>query len=46
VAELPERYRVAVVLRHLSGYTYRQVADILGVPMPTAKTWVLRGRRR
>jgi len=46
VADLPEKYRVAVVLRHLCGYTYREVADILGVPLGTAKTWVLRGTRR
>ena len=43
VADLPEKYRVAVVLRHLCGYTYREVADILGVPLGTAKTRVLRG---
>ncbi len=46
VAELQEKYRVAVVLRHLYGCTYREVAEILDVPLGTAKTWVLRGMKR
>jgi RNA polymerase sigma-70 factor (ECF subfamily) len=46
ISRLPEKYRVAVVLRHISGCTYQELADILGVPLGTAKTRVFQGMRR
>jgi len=46
VAQLPEKYRVAVVLRHVMGCTYPELAEILGVPLGTAKTRVFMGIRR
>ena len=46
VAQLPEKYRVAVVLRHIMGCTYPELAEILGVPLGTAKTRVFMGIRR
>jgi RNA polymerase sigma-70 factor (ECF subfamily) len=43
VAALPERYRVAVVLRHVSGLGYREMAQALGQPEGTIKSNVHRG---
>ncbi len=37
-------HRVALVLRHMEGLSYAEVAEILGVPDGTAKGWVSRGR--
>jgi len=43
VAELPERYRAAVVLRHVDGLSYEEVALALGRPEGTVKAQVHRG---
>jgi RNA polymerase sigma-70 factor (ECF subfamily) len=37
-------HRAAVVLRHMEGLSYAEVAEILDVPDGTAKGWVSRGR--
>jgi RNA polymerase sigma-70 factor (ECF subfamily) len=46
VARLPENYRVAVVLRHVMGCSYPELAEILDVPLGTAKTRVFMGMQR
>jgi RNA polymerase sigma-70 factor (ECF subfamily) len=43
VASLPERYRAAVVLRHVQGLGYGEIATILGQPAGTVKSNVHRG---
>lgn len=43
VAGLPERYRAAVVLRHIQGLSYPEVAAALGQPVGTVKSNVHRG---
>lgn len=43
LAELPEGYRIAVVLRHVQGLPYLEVGQMLGVPVGTAKARVHRG---
>jgi RNA polymerase sigma-70 factor (ECF subfamily) len=43
VASLPERYRAAVVLRHVQGLGYGELATILGQPIGTVKSNVHRG---
>ena len=45
VAALPERYRVAVVLRHVEGLGYAEIARLLGQPLGTVKANVHRGVR-
>lgn len=45
VAALPERYRVAVVLRHIEGFGYGEVAELLSQPIGTIKANVHRGTR-
>ena len=42
---LPERYRTAVVLRHVQGLSYAEAADVLGQPVGTTKSDVHRGLR-
>ena len=37
-------HRAALVLRHMEGLSYAEVAEILDVPDGTAKGWVNRGR--
>jgi len=37
-------HRVALVLRHMEGLCYAEIAEILEVPNGTAKGWVSRGR--
>lgn len=43
VATLPERYRAAVVLRHVQGLSYQEIAEVLGQPAGTVKSNVHRG---
>lgn len=43
VATLPERYRAAVVLRHIQGLSYQEIAGVLGQPSGTVKSNVHRG---
>ena len=43
VATLPERYRSAVVLRHIQGLSYQEIAAVLGQPTGTVKSNVHRG---
>jgi RNA polymerase sigma-70 factor (ECF subfamily) len=40
---LPERYRVAVVLRHVQELTYPEIAEAVGQPIGTVKSNVHRG---
>ncbi len=43
VLNLPKRYREAVVLRHVQGLNYDEMAIVLGMPAGTAKSDVHRG---
>lgn len=44
--QLPDGQREAVVLYHLEGFSYRELSEVLGVPIGTVMTWLHRGRRR
>ncbi len=46
IAELPEAYRVAVVLVDVEGQSYDEAAEIMGVPVGTVRSRLFRGRRR
>lgn len=37
-------HRAALVLRHMEGLSYAEIAEVLDVPDGTAKGWVSRGR--
>jgi RNA polymerase sigma-70 factor (ECF subfamily) len=43
LAALPTRYRLAVVLRHVEGFSYAEIAALLGQPVGTVKANVHRG---
>ncbi len=43
---LDDLSRSIVVLRELEGMAYDEIAEVLGVPLPTVKTRLLRARRR
>jgi RNA polymerase sigma-70 factor (ECF subfamily) len=45
VTALPDRYRAAVVLRHIEGLSYGEAAHVLGQPIGTVKANVHRGVR-
>ena len=42
---LSEEQREAMILFHVEGQDYKQIAKVLGVPMGTVATWLSRGRR-
>jgi len=44
VAQLPPRYRAVVTLFYLEERNYKEVAEILGIPMGTLKTHLHRAR--
>ena len=44
VSALPEKYRVVVVLRDMEEMSTEEAAQALGLPVPTMKTRLLRGR--
>jgi RNA polymerase sigma-70 factor (ECF subfamily) len=46
VAGLPPRYRAAVVLRHVEGLAYAEIAEALEQPVGTVKANVHRGLRQ
>jgi RNA polymerase sigma-70 factor (ECF subfamily) len=43
--ELPPDYRLAVVLADLEGFSYKEIAEILEVPVGTVMSRLYRGRR-
>jgi len=44
IGGLREEYRVAILLRHVEGYAYEEIADIMEVPLGTVKTYLHRAR--
>jgi RNA polymerase sigma-70 factor (ECF subfamily) len=46
IAELPEEFRVPVVLADVEGFGYHEVAETLGIPVGTVKSRLFRGRKR
>jgi RNA polymerase sigma-70 factor (ECF subfamily) len=42
IAALPEHFRIAIVLRHIEGLSYAEMAALLGLPTGTLKAHVHR----
>lgn len=42
---LPPAFRLVVILRDVEGFSYREIADMLGVPVGTVMSRLFRGRR-
>jgi len=46
VAQLPKRYRAALSLYYFEEYRYREIAEIMGAPINTVKSWIRRGKEK
>jgi RNA polymerase sigma-70 factor, ECF subfamily len=46
IEELPVEFREAITLRELDGFSYKEIADIAGVPIGTIMSRLARGRRQ
>jgi RNA polymerase sigma-70 factor (ECF subfamily) len=46
IAELPDRYRVPLLLKDVEGMTYVEIGRMLGIPMGTAQIRIHRARLR
>ena len=44
IADLPDDFRAAVVLRDVADLDYSEIAEVLGVPIGTVKSRIARGR--
>ncbi len=44
IAELPEKYREPIVLRHAAELSYEEIAEALELPIGTVKTRIFRAR--
>ncbi len=44
VAELPDPFREAIVLREVNDLSYREIADVVGVPVGTVMSRLARAR--
>jgi RNA polymerase sigma-70 factor (ECF subfamily) len=45
LSSLPHQFRIAVLLADVEGFSYREIAEIMGVPMGTVMSRLHRGRR-
>ncbi|WP_425806805.1 RNA polymerase sigma factor [Desulfitobacterium sp. Sab5] len=45
IKNLPKEERMAIVLRHMKGMKYEEIAKIMDVPLGTVKTYLHRGRK-
>ena len=46
IEQLPPRLREVLVLRELEGFSYKEIADVVGVPMGTVMSTLSRARER
>jgi RNA polymerase sigma-70 factor (ECF subfamily) len=44
INSLPERYRIAIVLRHQKEYSYEEISKMLDIPLGTVKARIFRAR--
>ena len=44
IGKLRPEYRTAVLLRHVEGYAYEEISEIMDLPLGTVKTYLHRAR--
>ena len=44
IARLRPEYRTCILLRHVEGRAYEEIAEILNLPLGTVKTYIHRAR--
>lgn len=44
MAELDDNYRIALELRYMGERSYEEIADMMGLPLGTVKTYIHRGK--
>jgi RNA polymerase sigma-70 factor (ECF subfamily) len=44
IGRLRPEYRTAILLRHVEGRPYEEIAEIMGIPLGTVKTYIHRAR--
>jgi RNA polymerase sigma-70 factor (ECF subfamily) len=45
IGDLREEYRMAILLYHVEGISCEEIADIMDIPLGTAKTYLFRARK-
>ena len=45
IGQLSEEYRMAILLFHVEGYSYAEIAETMDIPLGTAKTYLHRARK-
>ena len=45
IAQLPNEFREVIVLREMENFSYKEIADVAGVPIGTVMSRLARGRR-
>lgn len=45
IRELPDEVKMAVLLRHIKGLSYNEIADLMSCPIGTVKTYLFRGKK-
>lgn len=45
IKELPEDIKMAVLLRHIKGLSYNEIAELMSCPVGTIKTYLYKGRK-
>lgn len=46
IGQLRTEYRTAILLRHVEGRAYEEIAEIMDIPLGTVKTYIFRARRQ
>ena len=46
IGRLRAEYRTAILLRHVEGRAYEEIAEIMDIPLGTVKTYIFRARRQ
>lgn len=44
IADLRPEYRTAIILRHIEGRSYEEIAEVMDIPIGTVKTFIHRAR--